>query len=66
MALYSGQLRSADVVAETACRVRRLSAERFARLEGEHPGVAIQFHRFVVRLLSYRLAAANDEIRGLL
>jgi SulP family sulfate permease len=66
MAIYSGQPRSADVVAETACRVRRLSAERFARLEREHPSVAIQFHSFVVRLLSYRLAAANDEIRGLL
>ena len=66
MALYSGQPRSADVVAETACRVRRLSAERFARLEREHPSVAIQFHSFVVRLLSYRLAAVNDEIRALL
>jgi SulP family sulfate permease len=66
MALYSGQPRSADVVAETPCRVRRLSAERFARLEREHPSVAIQFHSFVVRLLSLRLAAANDEIRALL
>jgi SulP family sulfate permease len=66
MALYSGQPRSADVVAETECRVRRLSAERFARLEREHPSVAIQFHTFVVRLLAYRLAAANDEIRALL
>lgn len=66
MALYSGQPRSADVVAETACRVRRLSAERFARLTREHPAVAIQFHSFVVRLLSQRLAAANDEIRALL
>jgi SulP family sulfate permease len=66
MALYSGQPRSADVVAETACRVRRLSAERFARLAREHPAVAIQFHSFVVRLLSQRLAAANEEIRALL
>jgi SulP family sulfate permease len=66
MALYSGQPRSADVVAETPCRVRRLSAERFARLEREHPAVAIQFHSFVVKLLSLRLAAANDEIRSLL
>jgi SulP family sulfate permease len=66
MALYSGLPRSADVVAETPCRVRRLSAERFARLEREHPSVAIQFHSFVVKLLSMRLAAANDEIRALL
>lgn len=66
MALYSGQPRSADVVAETACRVRRLSAERFARLQREHPMVANQFHRFVVTLLSERLSAVNEEIRALL
>jgi SulP family sulfate permease len=66
MALYSGQPRSADVVAETACKVRRLSAERFARLQREHPLVAAQFHQFVVRLLSERLTAVNDEIRALL
>jgi hypothetical protein len=46
--------------------VQRLSAERFARLEREHPSVAIQFPTFGVRLLAYRLAAANDEIRSLL
>lgn len=66
MALYSGQPRSADVVAETACRVRRLSAERFARLQREHPMVAAEFHQFVVKLLSERLTAVNDEIRALL
>ena len=66
MALYSGQPRSADVVAATACRVRRLTAERFERLQRDHPMVANQFHRFVVTLLSERLSAANDEIRALL
>jgi SulP family sulfate permease len=66
MALYSGQPRSADVVAATTCRVRRLSAERFARLQRDHPMVANQFHRFVVTLLSERLSAVNDEIRALL
>jgi SulP family sulfate permease len=66
MALYSGQPRSADVVAATACRVRRLTAERFARLQHDHPMVANQFHCFVVTLLSERLSAVNDEIRSLL
>jgi len=66
MALYSGQLRLADVVAETSCRAYRLSAERFARLEREHPAVVIQFHSFVVKLLTQRLSAATDEIRALL
>jgi SulP family sulfate permease len=66
MALYSGQPRSADVVAETPCRAYRLSAERFARLEREDPAVVIQFHSFVVRLLAKRLSSASDEIRALL
>jgi sulfate permease, SulP family len=66
MALYSGQPRSADVVAETPCRAYRLSAERFARLEREDPAVVIQFHSFVVKLLAKRLSAASDEIRTLL
>lgn len=66
MALYSGQPRSADVVAETPCRMQKLEAERFARLQRDHPAVANQFHRFVVTLLSDRLTAANDEIRALL
>jgi sulfate permease, SulP family len=66
MALYSGQPRSTDVVAETACRAYRLSAERFARLEREHPATVIQIHSFVVKRLAQRLASATDEIRVLL
>lgn len=66
MGLYSKQPRSADVVADGSCRVRKLGAENLTRLEREHPEVAIQFHTFVIRLLSARLAAANEEIRALL
>jgi len=66
MALYSGHPRSADVVAETDCRVHRLTADGFARLEREHPRAAMQFHSFVVKLLSQRLTASNDEIQALL
>ena len=66
MGLYSHQPRSADVFAECSCRVRKLSAENLARMEAEHPEVAVQFHKFVIRLLSSRLAAANEEIRSLL
>jgi len=66
MALYSGQPRSADVVAATTCRMQKLEAERFARLQHDHPAVANQFHHFVVTLLAERLTAANEEIRALL
>jgi sulfate permease, SulP family len=66
MALYSGHARSADVVAETPCRVYRLTADGFSSLEREHPRAAMQFHSFVVKLLSQRLTASNDEIQALL
>jgi len=66
MALLDRKPRSADVVTETPCRVYRLSAERFARLERENPATVIQFHSFVVKLLAKRLSAASDEIRALL
>jgi sulfate permease, SulP family len=66
MAPYSGQPPSAEVVADTPCRAYRLSAERFARLEREHPAAVIQFHSFVVKLLAHRLASATDEIRVVL
>ena len=66
MGLYGKQPRSADVVTDMNCRVRRFSAENIARMESEHPDVAIQFHSFVIKLLSARLIAANEEIRALL
>ncbi|HYG77586.1 MAG TPA: SulP family inorganic anion transporter [Planctomycetota bacterium] len=66
MGLYTGQPRSADVVTSMNCRVRKLSADAIKKMEKEHPDAAIELHRFVVRLLSRRLVAANEEIRGLL
>jgi SulP family sulfate permease len=66
MALYSGQPRSADVVADTAGRVYRLTSGRFAEVERVHPAAAMQLHSFVVKLLSQRLSASNEEIEALL
>jgi len=66
MGLHSKQPRSADVVAVGTCCVCRLSAEKLARMVREHPEVAIEFYAFVIRLLSARLVAANEEIRALL
>ena len=48
LALYSHQPRSADVVTDTACYLRKLSLENFLRVESECPDVARQFHNFVV------------------
>jgi len=66
MGLYLKQPRSADVVTDGECRLRKLTAENLEKMEREHPDAAIQFHIFVVKLLSSRLAAANEEIRALL
>ena len=66
MALYSNLPRSADVVTDTACQLRKFSLENFLRMERDCPEVARQFHSFVVRLLATRLAAAHEEIEALL
>jgi sulfate permease, SulP family len=66
LALYSHQPRSADVVTDTACYLRKLSLENFLRMESEYPDVARQFHNFVVKLLAARLAAASEAIEALL
>jgi SulP family sulfate permease len=66
MGLYSHQPRSADVVVtHMDCRLRKFSSESLAAMEREHPQVAIAFHSFVIRLLSTRLVAANEQIRAL-
>ena len=58
-------LPSADVVAEVPSEVLKLTAERLARLEQEHPRVAMQFHRFLIQTLSSRLASSTEEVRAL-
>ena len=66
MGLYCRQPRSADVVTDMDCKMRKLTIEQIEKMEKEHPEVAIQFHIFVVKLLAGRLYAANEEIRQLL
>ena len=66
MALFSQLPRSADVVTDSACRVRKLSAVSLARMAEENPAASIELHNFIVKLLCTRLQAANDEIRALL
>ena len=65
MALYTQQLRSADVTADVVTHVRRLSLEALQELEREAPDTAREFHRFIVKLLATRLATANDALRAL-
>ena len=55
MAMYTGVLRSADVVAETPSVVLRLSRESIERVEAEDPALAAALHRWLATTLSERL-----------
>ena len=65
MAVYTQLSRSADVVADTPCRVWVLRAKHLSRMECVDPALAIQFHAFIVKVLASRLGAANREIQAL-
>ena len=65
MSLYTKQPRSADAVAVNACRVRRLSVEGFERIRHEDHELSNELHVYIVKLLSFRLGAANAQIAAL-
>ena len=66
MGLYTGEIRSASVVADTDCVVERLSAESMERMEAEDPELALALHRAMVKLVADRLARANESVRALI
>lgn len=64
MAVYTQTVRSADVIAETATRVHRLSLSTLLALEHDDPLTAQQFHRFLIKTIASRLAVANEALRA--
>jgi sulfate permease, SulP family len=66
MGFFSGEQRSADVVAEVDSEVLCITHECNARIENQHPELARAIHRHVINTLAQRLRSANDEIRLLL
>jgi SulP family sulfate permease len=64
MAVYAQTPRSADVIAETPARVRRLALPALLALEREDPVTAQQFHRFLIKSMAARLAVANEALRA--
>jgi sulfate permease, SulP family len=66
MGFFSGELRSADVVAEVDTELLCITRECNARIENLHPELARAIHRHVINTLAQRLRSANDEIRLLL
>ncbi|NNL97994.1 MAG: cyclic nucleotide-binding domain-containing protein, partial [Acidimicrobiia bacterium] len=66
LGFYTGELRTASVLATTDCVVERVGVEAVARMEREDPDLALALHRAMVRLVSDRLARANDAVRALI
>ncbi len=66
MGFYSGAPRSADISADTATHLLRITRDRFARMETEDPALAGKLHRLVINTLSSRLRTANEALSDLL
>jgi SulP family sulfate permease len=66
MGLYGSGRRSASAVADSDCVLYLLDQASLQRMEKEDPAVAAAFHRYIVHLLSDRVAAENTTIRELI
>ena len=63
MALYTGQKRTADVIADAPSRIHKLRISLLRELEHDDPVIALKLHRYVVKLLATRLTATNEAYR---
>lgn len=66
MGLYRASHRSASARAETPCRVAVLTIEAMNRMQKAVPGVAAEFHRRIVTLLSDRVARDDRTLQVLI
>jgi SulP family sulfate permease len=66
MGIYTDLTRSASVVAVEDCILHRLSGEVLDVLETKKPGLASSVHRFMITVLSQRVADMNKDLRNLL
>jgi SulP family sulfate permease len=66
VAMYSGDPRTADVVAEGPSVVLRLDRASIARIEAEDPALASAMHRWLAGVLSERLSDTLREFDALL
>jgi SulP family sulfate permease len=60
LAMYLGRPRTASLIAETDSIVWRLSLDTLAEMESSDPRSASALHEILARMLSGRLAQAND------
>jgi SulP family sulfate permease len=66
IAFYTGDARTADVVAETRVVVLRLTAAAIERLEAEDPRLAAAMHRWLAATLAGRLGDTMQVFGALL
>lgn len=66
MGLYTSRSRTASAKTETPCRVAILSAKSFNRMQEEEPKVAAELHKFIIDLLSNRIARADKMLKMLI
>lgn len=66
LTLYTGEPRTADVVAATPCVVLRLTREQIERIEADDPATAIDLHRWLARTLAGRLSDTMRTFDALL
>ncbi|MDY7000946.1 MAG: SulP family inorganic anion transporter [Thermodesulfobacteriota bacterium] len=66
MGIYTSAPRSASIVAAEDCVLYRLSSKVLEVIQSKNPRLVSSIHRFIVNLLSERVAQANDEVRDLL
>lgn len=66
VSLYLDSTATASVVTKTDCRIQYLSKENFEKIHIEAPEKATWIHKYVVKLLSDRLAESNSTIQSLI
>lgn len=65
VAFYTGEPRTAAIVATAASALYVLSRDGLQRMRAERPGLATQFDHMVIRKISYSLARTNRLIASL-
>jgi SulP family sulfate permease len=65
MSFFTSNPRSAEVQARKTSRVVRISLDHWQKLSHDHPLAAQDFQVFIIKLLSFRLAASTAQIVAL-
>jgi SulP family sulfate permease len=65
MGLYTGSVRTAEVIADEPTITYRLTQEAIAKMTRSEPELSAGFHKWIAQLLSERLAQATRSIEAL-